>query len=67
MPSWRVGGCHYVLEGNAKPMRNQPEPELEEAECVDAQGISRPEHDFPTDSSECRRCYAEVMPEESEE
>lgn len=48
-------------------MRNLPEPELEENECVDAQGIVRPEHNFPKESAECVRCYAEMMPEESEE
>lgn len=48
-------------------MRNTPEPELDPDECVDAQGVVRPEHDFPEGSPECRRCYAEVLPEETEE
>ncbi len=46
-------------------VRNLPEPELEE--CVDAQGTVRPEHDFPEETGECSRCYAEAAPEESEE
>lgn len=46
-------------------LRNLTEPELDPDECVDAQGVVRPEHDFK--ENECRRCYAEVMPEETEE
>jgi hypothetical protein len=48
-------------------MKNAPEPELDPEECVDAQGTVRPEHDIPSDVTECRRCGAEVMPEETEE
>jgi len=52
-------------------MRNLPEPEFEENECVDAQGNIFPEHKIPLEQFEdggfCVRCYAEMMPEESEE
>lgn len=61
-------------------MRNMPEPELDPDKCIDAQGTVWPEHDFPAvrvngaPSSDfpdrnqiCRRCDAEVLPEECEE
>lgn len=48
-------------------MKNMPEPELDPTECVDAQGTVRPEHDFPTDETECRCCGAETVTEEIEE
>lgn len=48
-------------------MKNMPEPELDPDECVDTQGTVRPEHDFPQESNECRRCGAETVSEETEE
>lgn len=29
-------------------------------ECIDSGGDPWPEHDYPADSSECRRCGAEA-------
>lgn len=46
-------------------LRNFSEPEINPDECVDSQGTVRPEHYLV--GNECRRCYAEVMPEEPEE
>lgn len=50
-----LGGRAYIIREEGR----MDCEELDPTECVDGDGEPYPEHDFPEDSTECRRCGVE--------